>query len=435
MHIKALRGTTDILSPAVEKWQAVETVARDVFRLYGFKEIRTPLLEETILFTRSLGEVTDIVEKQMYSFTDRGERSISLRPEGTASVVRAYVEHHLAQRAGVTRLFYIGPMFRAERPQAGRYRQFHQIGGEAIGSYEARLDAEILSLISFFFERLGLTGHILKLNTLGCKEEDKKTIDSSLKEYPGEHRSSLCEDCRRRFEKNIYRILDCKEPGCQKIVQNFPPLFEKICQPCKEHFEKVKQALSLYKIDYVISPHLVRGLDYYTQTAFEITHPLLGAQDAIAAGGRYNNLVTELGGGESEEGGVRGSSGGAIGFSIGFERLIMVLEAQKMDIGKVEPVEVFIATIGEKSEEESFRLLNSLRSKGISCLANFDPKTLKAQMRLANALQAKRVLIIGEDELKENVVTLREMATSKEEKVHQDILVKEILRRMKEEGE
>lgn len=433
MQIKALRGTADLFSPVIEKWQGIETVARDTFKRYGFKEIRTPLLEETVLFTRSLGETTEIVEKQMYSFVDRGERSVSLRPEGTASVVRAYIEHHLALRAGAARLFYIGPMFRAERPQAGRYRQFHQIGGEAIGSYEARLDAEILSLIIFFFERLGITGHTLKLNTLGCKEKDKFKISSFLQEYLGGHRSSLCKECQRRFEKNIYRILDCKEPGCQKIVQNLPPLFEVICQECQKHFEQVKQALSLYKIDYVISPHLVRGLDYYTQTAFEITHPLLGAQDAIAAGGRYNNLVGELGGGEFGEGGVRGSSGGAIGFSIGFERLLLALEAEKVQIGQEEPIEVFIATIGEKSIEEGITLLSRLRKEGISCLANFDKKTLKAQMRLADHLKARRVLFIGEDELKEDVVTVREMKNGQEEKLSRKTLVEELLRQIGQE--
>jgi len=422
MQIKALRGTQDLFSPAIEKWWYIETVARDIFKVHGFKEIRTPLLEESLLFSRAVGETTDLVEKQMYSFTDRGERMLALRPEGTAPVIRAYLEHHFDQHPGTSRLFYIGPMFRAERPQAGRSRQFHQIGGEVIGSYEAHVDAETLSLIVLFFERLGLSGYTLNLNSLGCAA-DKKAVSLFLKKSLEKDKSALCADCERRFDRNIYRILDCKEKGCRAIVQKLPPILEKLCASCITHFETLKHALSLSKIDFIISPHLVRGLDYYTRTAFEITHPSLGAQDAVGAGGRYDGLVETLG----------GKPTGSFGFSIGFERLLLALEAQKKEIGQNEPLEVFVATIGEKTLETAFEILNALRKAGISTLLDFEKRSLKAQMRLADHLKAKRVLLIGEDELKEKMVTLREMESGQEEKISQKELVGELSRRIGKE--
>ena len=421
MQIKALRGTQDLFSPAIEKWRHVETIARDIFKVYGFKEIRTPLLEESLLFSRAVGETTDLVEKQMYSFTDRGERMLALRPEGTAPVIRAYLEHHFDQHPGTSRLFYIGPMFRAERPQAGRSRQFHQIGGEVIGSYEAHVDSEILSLVVLFFERLGLSGYTLNLNSLGCAA-DKKAISLFLKKSLEKEKDALCADCKKRFDRNIYRILDCKERGCRAIVQKLPPLLDKLCASCIAHFETLKQSLSLSKIDFVVSPHLVRGLDYYTRTAFEITHPLLGSQDAVGAGGRYDGLVEALG----------GKPTGSFGFSIGFERLLLALEAQKRELGQDEPLEVFIATIGEKTFETAFEILNALRKAGISTLLDFEKRSLKAQMRLADHLKAKRVLLIGEDELKEKKVTLREMESGNEEKLSQKEFVEELSRRIGE---
>ena len=415
MKIKALRGTQDLFSPVIEKWRDVETVVRDIFKVYGFKEIRTPLLEETILFTRAIGETTDLVEKQMYSFTDRGERIMSLRPEGTAPVIRAYLEHHLDQSPGTHRLFYIGPMFRAERPQAGRSRQFHQIGGEIIGSHDAHVDAEILSFIVHFFDRLGLSGHILHLNSLGC-DKDKKEVSLFLEKALAKEKNSLCADCQRRLDRNVYRILDCKVEGCRAVVKKLPPLLEKLCQACLAHFEVLKKTLALLKIGFVISPHLVRVLDYYTRTTFEITHSLLGAQDAIGAGGRYDGLVETLG----------GEPTGAIGFSIGFERLLLALEAQKIDVGRNDPLEVFIATIGEKTVDAAFEILNELRKAGISSLLDYEGKSLKAQMRLADHLKAKKVLLVGEDELKEKSVTLREMESGHEEKLPRGRLVEEL---------
>ncbi len=415
MQLKALRGTADLFSPVIEKWREVETVARELFKVYGFKEIQTPLLEETLLFTRAVGETTDLVEKQMYSFTDRGERSVTLRPEGTAPVIRAYLEHHLDQQPGIHRLFYIGAMFRAERPQAGRSRQFHQIGGEAIGSYDARVDAEILSLIVHLFGKLGLSGYALHLNSLGCSK-DKVAVSAFLQKALLKEKSALCDDCQKRLERNAYRILDCKVERCRDLVKKLPPILDKLCKECLTHFEGVQKNLALSKIDFTLSPHLVRGLDYYTRTAFEITHPMLGAQDAVGAGGRYDGLVEGLG----------GKPTGAIGFSIGFERLLLALEAQKIEVGKGDPLEVFVVTIGEKTTEAACAILTALRKAGISSLLDYEGKSLKAQMRLADHLHAKRVVLIGEDELKEKKVTLKEMATGREEKISQEGLSEEL---------
>ncbi len=420
MQIKALRGTDDLFSPAVEKWRNVETAARAVFKSYAFKEIQTPLLEETLLFQRAIGETTDIVEKQMYTFRDRGERLLSLRPEGTAPVIRAYLERHLDQNPGLSRLFYIGPMFRAERPQAGRLRQFHQIGAEVIGSYSPYVDAEGLSLVTRFFERLGLSGGHLHLNSLGC-EKDKKKVSAFLKEALSKKRSSLCAECRKRFERNVFRILDCKEKGCRAIVQSLAPILDQLCQECLTHFKELQSALKRAGIGFVLSPHLVRGLDYYTRTAFEITHPALGAQDALCAGGRYDGLVEALG----------GKPTGAFGFSIGFERLLMTLDAQKINAGVPESLDVFIVTVGEGGFETAFEISEQLRKEEITSLLDYEGKSLKAQMRLANHLKAAWVILVGEEELKEKSVTLKEMEGGKEERIPRERIVKELQNRLK----
>ncbi len=414
MQIKALRGTQDLLSPVVEKWRSVETLARDVFRLYHFKELRTPILEETALFTRALGETAEVVAKQMYSFTDRGERKISLRPEGTAPAIRAYLEHHLDQNQSLVRLFYIGAMFRAERPQAGRSRQFHQIGAEAIGSHAPAVDAEGLSLIALFFERAGLKEYTLHVNSLGCAD-DKKEIGVFLQSALEKKKEELCAECQERLSRNVFRILDCKKENCRRVVQALPPISEKLCRDCLDHFEAVKRLLSFFQIAFVISPHLVRGLDYYTRTTFEVTHPLLGAQDAIGAGGRYDGLVSELG----------GKPTGAFGFSIGFERLMLALEAQQPAGETIagDTLDVYVVTIGEKLFEEGRKLLQFLRRSGFSAVLDFEKRSLKAQMREANHLKARWVVLLGEDELKENKVTLKEMENGKEEKVDREKLI------------
>jgi len=413
MQIKALRGTSDLFSPAIERWRSLEATTRSLFNVYGFKEIRTPLLEETLLFQRAVGETTDVVEKQMYTFLDRGERSLSLRPEGTASVVRAYLEHHFDQQPGLARLFYIGPMFRAERPQAGRFRQFHQIGAEVLGSYDPRVDAEVLSFIGHLLEQLGLSGYTLHLNSLGSAE-DKKNIGHFLREALKKDLSSLCEECQKRFERNVYRILDCKVKSCQSVVQKLPPFIEKLSPDSKAHFARLQELLSMLKVPYALSSHLVRGLDYYTHTAFEITHPHLGAQDAVCAGGRYDNLVETLG----------GKATGAFGFSIGIERLLLALETQQVSLDSEDSLDAFIVTIGEDAQSVAFSLLETLRKQGISALLDFEGKSLKAQMRLADHLKAHWVVVIGEEELKTKKYSVKAMETGKEEKLGEDALIK-----------
>ena len=403
--MKALRGTTDLYSPEIERWQKVESIARELFRLFGFQEIRTPILEETALFSRSVGDQTDIVQKQMYTFLDRGERSVSLRPEGTASVVRAYLEHrfdlHLPEMG---RLFYIGPMFRAERPQAGRSRQFHQIGAEILGSYQPYADSELLQWIWLFFERLGLSGARLKINSLGC-QKDKKALEEFLRRQLSSAKGLLCEDCQTRFEKNVFRILDCKNKECRAICEKLPPFFEKLCADCQDHFRTLKNLLQKSEIPFVEDPHLVRGLDYYTRTAFEITHTALGAQDALGAGGRYDTLVETLG----------GPATGAVGFAVGLERLLMALEFKLFE--PTEPSELFLVAVGEGTQEAVSVLLADLRRRGISAQMDYQNRSLKSQMRLADRLRVRYVFIVGEEELKSGQGILKEMAQGKEQRI------------------
>ena len=411
MNIKAPRGTTDLYSPELERWQRVEATARDLFRLFGFQEIRTPILEEAALFSRSVGDQSEIVQKQMISFLDRGERLLALRPEGTASVVRAYIERHLDQRPGIAKLFYIGPMFRAERPQAGRSRQFHQIGAEGIGSYRPHLDAEMLQWVWLFFERLGLSGAQLKINSLGC-QKDKKGLEEFLRQKLVKEKEKLCKECQTRFEKNVFRVLDCKNKECRAVCEKLPPFFEKLCGECQDHFRTLQRFLRESEIPFVEDPHLVRGLDYYTRTAFEITHKALGAQDAIGAGGRYDTLVESLG----------GPVAGAVGFAIGFERLLMALGPSLAP--KEEGVQLFLTTVGEGTFEMACGLLPKLRRLGIPALLDFEGRSLKSQMRLANHYGVRWVLLLGEEELKTGHGILKEMAQGEEQRVSLDDLEK-----------
>lgn len=400
-QIKALRGTKDLLPSEAKLWSNLEEKARRVFALFGYGELRTPVIEESALFVRSIGEGTDIVEKQMYTFLDRGERSITLRPEATASAVRAYLEHGMHNEGGLVKLFYIGPMFRAERPQAGRARQFHQIGVEAIGSYIPYLDAEIIALLCAILDAFGMSGYNIKLNSLGC-EKDKKALSAGLRKSLEKHLDSLCEDCKLRYEKNALRILDCKEESCRNIIhKSFGGTNKYLCQECLAHFEAVKSTLNSLKINYQIEPYLVRGLDYYTKTSFEVTHQKLGAQDAIAAGGRYDNLVSDLGGPDK----------GACGFALGMERTITALHQSPKTEGRID---VFLATIGEEAYKLGFKLAMDLRGSGISAEIDYEGKSLKAQMRAADKIGAQLVAIIGDDEIKNRSVTVRNMRTKEQ---------------------
>ncbi len=399
--INALRGTKDILPDEISLWQRIEAIGRDIFNIYGYKEIRTPIIEEASLFIRSIGGATDIVQKEMYVFTDRGGRSIALRPEATASIARAYIENSLFQvGGGVSKLFYIGPMFRSERPQQGRQRQFYQIGVEAIGSDNPLIDSEVIALAAGFLEQLGIKKFHVKLNSLGC-QKDKISVMERHKESFRPHLEKLCKTCKDRFDKNVLRIFDCKEDACKAIAENIA-VESALCGDCTDHFEKVKKGLDMIGIKYAVDHKIVRGLDYYTKTVFEITQDDLGAKDAICAGGRYNNLVKELGGKDMS----------AIGFAFGMERLALALKQSSSISFQPLAVNVFVAVTGDALYSEAFKLLDTLRRSGIASEIDYDAKSLKAQLRKAERLGAKFVIILGEEEFERGKLILRDMKNS-----------------------
>ena len=406
--IKAIRGTKDILPPETCEWQNIEDTSRDIFRLFGYSEIRTPIIEETSLFVKSVGEETDIVKKEMFSFEDRGERNITLRPEGTAPIVRAYLENNLDKTEPFQKLYYIGPMFRAERPQAGRLRQFHQVGLEAIGSNSPALDAEVINVLVKLLDANGIKNYQLKLNNLGCRE-DKLRLSKILKDIFTEKTtaSRLCEDCKRRAKTNPLRLLDCKSENCRLVVRENFKKVEFLCADCKAHFKKVQESLDSLKISYTIDPYIVRGLDYYTRTVFEVTHKDLGAQNAIGAGGRYDNLISDMG----------GPALGASGFALGVDRLIMALGKIAEEKLPAAGIDVFIATIGDASYKKAFVLLNELRKADIACDIDYENSSLKSQMRTADKRGAKFVLIIGDDEMAKGEAVLRDMSTKEQKTV------------------
>ncbi|MFH1045992.1 MAG: histidine--tRNA ligase [Candidatus Omnitrophota bacterium] len=413
MRIKAVRGTKDILPYDAKIWRLIEDKARSLLELYCYQEIRTPLLEEARLFTRSIGESSDIVRKEMYSFKDRKERVLCLRPEGTASVVRAYLEHDLDQSEQLSKFYYFGPMFRAERPQAGRLRQFHHIGVEAIGSGSPYLDAEVITLAVRILEHTGVNNFTVHLNSIGSqqdREEFKSLISTALKSKIKE----LCPDCHSRLKTNVLRIFDCKNTSCQAVTRQLPPITQALGSQSKEHFLQVQKLLDTLSIPYTLNPFLVRGLDYYTTTCFEIVHPNLGAQNALGAGGRYDSLVSDLGGPPRP----------AVGFALGMERLIA---AKIVEPGEPGPgMRVFIAVLGDQAQPLAFSLLNSLRGEGISAEMNYQDKSLKSQMRLADKLAAANVVIIGEEEVKKQKVILRNMRDKTQKEVEIARLAQEL---------
>ncbi len=414
MNIKRLKGTQDILPTESGLWQSVERISRQVFSSYGYKEIRTPIIEETRLFTRSVGQETDIVKKQMYSFLDQGNRDISLRPEETASVVRAYIENRLDNTEGFVKLYYMGPMFRSERPQAGRFRQFNQIGVEAIGSCSTYLDAETIILLDNLLRKLGLAKYSFYINSLGC-EKDKSNITNILKKELKNRISELCDDCKTRYDTNILRVLDCKCDGCKKVVKAIS-IKGILCQDCEKDFSSLQEILESNGVEFRVMDTLVRGLDYYTGLVFEVSASSLGAQDAIAAGGRYDNLVSDLGGPKQ----------GAIGFAIGLERIIRLLSEVKPPSALNKGVSVFVITIGEQAYGVGFDILYKLRRADISSDIDYQNKSLKAQMRYADRVKAEYVLIIGEDELKQGKASLKNMSDGSQAEVRLDNIVEEV---------
>jgi len=392
--ITGVKGFNDILPGEVEKWQHIEATARRVFELYGLSEIRIPILEKTELFCRSIGDATDIVEKEMYSFEDKGGNKVTMRPEGTASVMRAYVEHKMHALDPVARLYYMGPMFRYERPQKGRYRQFHQIGAEITGVAAPTVDAQVLTMLTHFFQELGLTEPSLQINSLGCPC-CRPAYREALKKFLLDRIELLCEDCKRRYETNPLRALDCKSAGCQEATKGAPSMLDHLCGECEDHFGKTRKYLELVGTPYSINQRMVRGLDYYTRTTFEMVTSLLGSQSAVAAGGRYDGLISEIGGPQIP----------GIGFAMGVERVALLLAEQNFS----RRPDLFIAAMGDEAHAEAFRLMSALQRVGLAVEIDYEGKSLKSQMRRADKFNSRFTLIIGGDELARGTAPLKEM--------------------------
>jgi len=416
LSITAIKGMNDVLPGDVETWQFLEQSARDVFGLYGFSEIRTPIPEKTELFSRSIGETTDIVEKEMYTFGDKSDNSLTLRPEGTAPVIRSFIQNRLNNLDPVSKLYYMGPMFRYERPQKGRYRQFHQIGVEVIGVEDAKIDAQVLAMLHQYFIRIGIDSVSLQVNSLGCPE-CRPGYRQILIDYLESRLDSLCADCQRRYQTNPLRVLDCKAQGCQAATIDAPSVIEHLCASCRDHFTQVKYYLEALNIPFEVNARMVRGLDYYVRTTFELVTNQLGAQNAVAAGGRYDGLVESLG----------GPALPGIGFAIGLERLVLLKGEQR--IAAAAP-QLFIAALGKEAADRAFVLMSQLQAAGVRAEMDYMGKSLKAQMRRANKLNATFTLILGEEELQSGQAQLKDMADSSQSTVALDTFVAMITKKL-----
>lgn len=406
--ITAVKGFKDILPVEAGRWQYVEEQARKIFTSFGCREIRVPILEKTDLFARGIGEATDIVEKEMYTFRDRGDELITLRPEATASIIRAYLEHHIYAADPVAKLYTIGPMFRRERPQKGRYRQFHQLDVEILGYEDARIDAELILMLMHFLRAVGLKCPQLELNSLGCPSCRPSFREAILVFLQGKE-GDLCDDCTRRLATNPLRVFDCKMEGCKHIIAQAPVIQNFLCGGCRDHFTEVLDSLSVFHIDYTLNPRMVRGLDYYTRTTFEITTDFLGAQNAIVGGGRYDGLIRDLGGPDIP----------GIGFAIGFERLLAMMPAEQIDDYVPTPL-LFIAALGTEAQKYAYQLCNRFRMEGLQTEMDYTAKGLKSQMKRADRLKCRKVLIIGEREIESRQADLRDMHSKEQIKVNLD---------------
>lgn len=411
MQIKAPRGTHDVLPQESYKWHKIESTIKELCQDFDYKEIRTPVFEHTELFERGVGETTDVVQKEMYTFLDKGDRSITLRPEGTASVVRSLVEHSIYAQPLPAKLYYVTPCFRYEKPQAGRLRAFHQFGVEVFGAEDAALDAEIISLALELFRRLGVTGVELEINSIGCPD-CRKAYNEKLREFFKPHLDDLCETCRQRYEKNPLRILDCKQQSCKDIYNSAPILLDNICDDCNAHFERLKSCLDVMGIQYTIDGTIVRGLDYYTRTVFEIVSKNIGAQGTVCGGGRYNGLVSELGGPELP----------AVGFGLGMERLLLLLENLEIDLGGHETADLYIGHIGERADLFVQKLVLDLRRAGVSVCRDYMNRSVKAQMKYADKIGAKYTMVLGDDEIDNACAKLKNMETGETIEVQLDSL-------------
>lgn len=421
MKIQSVKGAVDILPEDIGLWHFIENKTREMFESFGFQEIRTPIFEKTELFSRSVGEGTDIVSKEMYSFEDKGDKSLTLRPELTASVVRAYLQHGLSVKEPFQKLYYIGPMFRRERPQAGRQRQFHQVGVETLGGSAPGLDAEVIALAARFFNSIGLGDIRIVLNSVGMPQSREKYIEL-LKESLLKEKETLCQDCHVRLEKNVLRVLDCKVATCQPVIEKAPQILDHIDDESLAHFEKVKACLDQLNIKYEINPRLVRGLDYYTRTVFEISHSALGAQDAIGAGGRYDVLIGNMGGPKEL---------GATGFALGIERIILALKNKQKVVERISPFVTFVS-LGEEAWTKNYELLFQLRDQGIYAEMEMGDKSLKSQMRSADKNQANYVVVLGTEELAQKEVPIKNLKTGEQEKVALDKVEDYLMQKYKE---
>lgn len=417
--MQTIRGFRDILPEHISLWQKVEKEATGLFEAFGFKEIRIPIIEKTQLFARSIGEVTDIVEKEMYTFADRKGDKLTLRPEATASIVRSYVQHKMYATDPVRKFFMVGPMFRRERPQKGRYRQFYQIDAEVFGIESAYIDAQLIFLLNELFKRLGLTGLSAHVNSLGCPD-CRPSFQKALLDFLESKKDRLCENCLRRMDKNPLRILDCKATDCREALQDAPTTLDHLCDECEDHFATVKTTLEHQGVEFIVDKSLVRGLDYYTRTAWEIQTTALGAQSAVAGGGRYDGLVKELGGPQTP----------GIGFAIGFDRLVEVME-QIDKTPQVPLLDLFIVSLGDAAMDKGYHWSCELNQAGIRTDMDFRGKSMKALMKRANKLNAQYVLIAGENELTQNAVILRNMNTKEQVLLAVETLVPELIKTLK----
>ena len=420
MLSKAPRGTKDITPKDVYKWHYVEKKFREICALYGYEEIRTPIFEHTEVFSRSVGDTTDVVQKEMYTFTDRGDRQLSLKPEGTAGVIRSFIENKMYADTQPTKLYYITPCFRYERPQAGRQRQFHQFGIEVLGSDGPSVDAEVISLAVQFFNEMGLKNLSVNINSVGCPT-CREEYNRKLKEYLDKKVDVLCETCLERKDKNPMRVIDCKNPHCKENLQDIPFMIDHLCEDCKDHFEKLQTYLKEMDINYVVDKTIVRGLDYYKKTAFEIISNDIGSQSTVCGGGRYDGLVEMLGG-------PKGISG--IGFALGAERLLLTLENNNIEIENPKSTDIYIATIGDAAKTKSFKLIKDLRTNHISADNDHLDKSLKAQFKYSDKLNAKYTVVIGDDELANDTATLKNMKTSEQTTIKLSELVDELKKRL-----
>ncbi|MDK2945349.1 histidine--tRNA ligase [Geotoga petraea] len=417
MKYSKIKGTQDIFGDDIKYWNFLEKNLREILIKYGYHEIRTPIFENTELFYRSIGENTDVVQKEMYTFKDKGERSITLRPEGTAPTVRAYVENSMINFGQPYKLFYIGPMFRYEKPQSGRYRQFHQAGAEIFGTDFPVADAEVIAMLDKFFKKIGLREYSIKINSIGSLESRNKYREV-LKEYYSDKIDNMCDDCKRRYNTNIMRLLDCKVD--KEYSKDAPSILDSLTDEDKEHFENVKSFLDSFEVEYEIDSSIVRGLDYYNLTAFEVEHNKLGAQSVIAGGGRYDGLVKELGGPNTP----------AIGFGIGIERVILAIKEEKIEINNPEEVDVYIAYIGKKSAKTAIEIANILRDRGIKTYLNISKRNVSGQLKHANKVNAKFSVIFGNEEIEKDIVTFRDMESGEQTQVERSWFVDLIIEKL-----